>query len=146
MDSLFSQNWHLFSPNPGISFTRLAVSCHAQPWIDPLLEYQNRHDVTRILAYGKVLAIYEDNFLEIKKFYSEELRKCHIENCKPALFQDRIRKNKVVEKIRKYADSYCGSTVTFQQTNSIKLLEFFPKKYSDRSSSLPWSKIVEYSL
>lgn len=65
MDTFFYQNWHLFSPNPGVSYKRIWLKCEYSNavnnnWIDPLEALQRKHETYRILYYGKLLYYYKD--------------------------------------------------------------------------------------
>jgi hypothetical protein len=62
MVPFFSQNWHLFSPNPGKTYVRLEVQCpkfsSSDRWMDIEQDRQNFHEWTRISGTSKVLAYY----------------------------------------------------------------------------------------
>ncbi len=147
MNPLFSQNWHLFSPNPGISFTRLAVRCGSGEWIDPQADIQKSHAITRILGYGKIMSIYEDSFHKVKKTYTETLKESQKNAGNKDAFIQSLRMNSEVKKIINFSEKFCAKINPEVSNNmSVKLLEFFPKKYSARSSDLPWSRVIEYQL
>lgn len=145
MVPIFSQDWHLFSPNPGITFTRIAIKCENQPWHDPTESIQKSHRMTRVLGYGKLLSVYEDLSKRVKTSYSQQLEKCAKEKCSEALFLERLRSKDDVKTIRKLANQFCTEKLLSKFT-SVKLLEFFPKKYTDRNNEIPWSRVSEYKL
>jgi hypothetical protein len=58
---LFSQNWHLFAPNPVRTNLVLTVRCRIDgrvtPWIDPFTPWLAEHHRNRFSPMGKVLRI-----------------------------------------------------------------------------------------
>ncbi|MBV1860474.1 MAG: hypothetical protein KUG77_18825 [Nannocystaceae bacterium] len=63
MRPLFYQNWHLFSPNPGISTQKMAIRCGPESgpyseWFDPLEGLTSEHHANRISGLGKLLYVY----------------------------------------------------------------------------------------
>ncbi len=60
---LFEQNWHLFSPNPGISHTILATRCQPtggewSEWVDPIAPLEAEHDAHPISGLSKLMYVY----------------------------------------------------------------------------------------
>lgn len=63
MPALFSQNWHMFSPDPGITSTKLAVRCKDKvsawgPWEDPTEQLYRKYYHNRMSGCGKLLILY----------------------------------------------------------------------------------------
>lgn len=59
---LFSQRWHLFSPNPGVSTRKLGVRCESDDawseWFDPTEDLIAQHNANRFSGVGKLLYVY----------------------------------------------------------------------------------------
>jgi hypothetical protein len=61
MDTLFSQNWHLFAPEPATSGLQLQYRCtdHAL-WVNPLKDLAESHKALPITAEGKQMYVYQN--------------------------------------------------------------------------------------
>ena len=162
MRPLFYQNWHLFSPNPGISSRKLAVRCGTQDqpwseWFDPLEGLLAEHYDNRISGTGKLLYLYravgDDLRLEMKK----TMAKCQqrvlereqgsqrlpepsevAKECSPEALMDTLVATDEFSLALRYTQQVCEQYVDDPQTLDrlqFKLLEFFPVKYADRDQA-----------
>src|SRR5690606_23254929 len=81
MGTLFYQNWHLFSPEPGISTTKFAFRCVADgrewgPWRDPLVSLHDDFYAHRVGGYGKLIYVYRDLAIGLKQSMQKLQRAC----------------------------------------------------------------------
>lgn len=61
MDGLFSQNWHLFAPEPATSGIVLQYRCANNAlWVNPLKDLAESHKAMPITAEGKQMYVYQN--------------------------------------------------------------------------------------
>ena len=85
VNSLFRQNWHLFSPNPGTSYNRLQVRCKQTPeswgpWFDPAGKIQSEHYASRVTGKGKLLYVYRRIGDAVWTDLTSRMRECRVGN------------------------------------------------------------------
>lgn len=162
MSPLFYQNWQLFSPNPGISSTKLAIRCSSPgtgwgEWQDPLAELYPKHYRWRISGYGKVIYVYRDVGMSLNRLVREKLVEClehHAAN--PEHANRECTEQRIAPQLRNepaYALSVRLAAKTCEITNltndhrrrlQFKLVEFFPRKFSERNQTDKlWSEVRE---
>lgn len=173
MNTLFTQNWHLFSPHPGSSYLRLQVRCEQSEnkwseWTDPLAKIEAEHFQTRITGRGKVLYVYR----RIGEGVWEDFSAVHA-RCRPPAPQkeardlkeptvsrladfclndetkmQRVRARPKFKLAQRLADSTCRTLdSSLQKTQSqMRLVRFFPVAYSDRSKEKPPRKVLVVPL
>lgn len=81
MKPLFHQNWHLFSPNPGISTRKLAVRCQSDEdqwsdWFDPTEALIAQHNANRFSGVGKLLYVYRAVGDDLRKHIEKRMTQC----------------------------------------------------------------------
>lgn len=168
MKPLFHQNWHLFSPNPGISTRKLAVRCRAgedewSDYFDPTTELVARHNANRFSGVGKLLYVYRAVGDDLRKVIEKRMGKCRenaaqtpdvVVDCSPDAVMPEIMGTAELDLAVRYGAHVCedwgdasGAPITAVQ---LKLLEFFPIKYADRetadASGKQWDKVYEIEL
>ena len=173
INTIFSQNWHLFSPHPGSSYVRIQVRCQQagakwSEWIDPLAKIEEEHFRTRISGRGKVLYVYRrigegvlEDFSAIHsrcrklketvtgnstKFlqHSSEDALCHNQNSITKWVQSRPK----YQLAQNLADATCRSldTTLNKISSQIRLVRFEPLVYSQREIQNPMRKVVVLPL
>lgn len=74
----FSQNWHLFAPNPVRTNLVLTVRCRVggqvTPWIDPFTPWLARHHRNRVSPMGKMLRIPQNAMFAVLGRSTDEWR------------------------------------------------------------------------
>ena len=64
MNPLFHQNWHLFSPNPGIRSVNFCIRCKPDtegewtPWLDPFQKTRKKAHVNPFIGATKLMYVY----------------------------------------------------------------------------------------
>lgn len=162
MSPLFYQNWHLFSPNPGISSTKLAIRCWSPDtgwgeWRDPLAELYPKHYRWRISGYGKVIYIYRDVGLSLNRLVREKLVECLERHAaRPEEVQRECSEQRIAPRLHdepafalsvRLAARTCESAGPMEdrvQRLQFKVVEFFPRKFSERNQMEKlWSEVRE---
>jgi len=78
MDPLFTQNWHLFAPEPAIASLKINYRCHPNDeWTDLITPLFKKHKSTLITAVGKETYVYQHLARQI---YNQDSRKENILN------------------------------------------------------------------
>lgn len=164
MDPLFFQNWQLFSPEPGISSIKLAIRCERTDggwtgWQDPIEDLFARHYRWRVAGYGKLMYIYRDLGISLKRAIRDRQLAC-LEDARSAPDGDTARCSAAVQ-----AESTLGSPPFELATRwarrecsvrggalgggvQLKILEFFPLQFSERhrDDRIRWSEVQEIVL
>lgn len=150
MAPLFYQDWHLFSPNPGISSTELWVRCKAPredwtQWLSPFEELQAAHYRNRFTGRGKLLYVYRGIGGRLHERVDELVHECE-KNCDEGSIARAARKEREYEVAARFASDYCrGVTKTPLARFELKTVNVTPKKFSERLTSKKWGKVVERS-
>lgn len=81
MRPIFFQNWHLFSPNPGITSDVMEVRCRTgegawKEWVDPLKNLRDAHYRNRATGRAKLLYVYRSIGSRVSDQYSRADRAC----------------------------------------------------------------------
>lgn len=102
MKPVFYQNWHLFSPNPGISTRKLAVRCGAadEPWtewIDPLEGVVAEHYDNRFSGLGKLLYVYRAVGDDLRRTMKTRMIRCQKRVLGEAVSDDDIDPDSLVD-------------------------------------------------
>ena len=169
MNTIFSQNWHLFSPHPGSSYLRLQVRCEQSQnkwsdWIDPLAKIEAEHFQTRITGRGKVLYVYRrigegvwDDFAAVhKKCRPSALNKggAPLNKTAPARQEDFclnestikqwVRSRPKFQLAQRLADSTCRAldSKASETHSQIRLARFEPVAYSERNKQKPSRQVI----
>lgn len=165
MKVLFYQNWHLFSPEPGISTTKFAFRCYPEggewgQWHDPLVSLHEDFYKHRVGAYGKLIYVYRDLAIGLKQALGRHQRTClerypeddpqrYLE-CAPSPMMVQMVDEPSFELAMRFTRTACSALIDPDQqlaAYTFKTLEFFPLKYSEREEGVaaerPWSKVVE---
>lgn len=163
---LFYQNWHLFSPNPSVSSTKLVVRCEQDgawgDWQDPLEYWYEKHYRYRVTGHGKVIyairAVGTDLLNKLSSIqgaclegYDEVTpaanKLCHLKAKEDVMSTEQFRRSAAL------AGSVCAITApgwsmsTGHSDYQLKLLQMFPRKYSERDQDgPPWSVVQEILL
>jgi hypothetical protein len=78
---LFSQNWHLFSPNPGVTTRKFALRCEADgqwsEWFDPIAGLIAEHNANRFSGVGKLLYLYRAIGDDLRDRVKVRMIECH---------------------------------------------------------------------
>lgn len=154
---LFYQNWHLFSPTPGITSTKFAVRCRAAGsgwtgYFDPVESMYAAHYRSRVLGYGKVLYVHREVGMGVKEEIdrkraecfsklrpNEDTAPCAAERIIPTLGQ-----SFAFDLARRYAAQACTDRGIGPGAVQFKIVEFFPLKYSERGKTGGrWSHVDE---
>ncbi len=141
MHNIFYQNWHLFSPNPGINSVKFAVRCadakgQWSNWKDPFAGALHRHQLTRITGYGKVLALFDDIAQSLKK--------------------DLTRTDKAIQELQetpqqlaqRFSIDYCltrhPEKPEHLEAIQFKVIEFAPVPFTKvQDNKLGWDRVTE---
>jgi hypothetical protein len=169
MSTLFHQNWHLFSPDPALSSTKLAVQCRwaddaSSEWIDPAEQVlSSSYGFRRLLGYGKLLYIIRDIPRALQRAMVTAHERCNAERgtevtsglipaegeCAfPALVAEVTREGAGAA-ARDFAVGICRAIEHDAElaTVDIKVIDFMPLKYSERdrfaSEGVRWSRVSE---
>jgi Family of unknown function (DUF5819) len=119
MGNLFYQNWHLFSPNPGIRYSRIEVACsagiQAKPefnWEDIESQKQRVHEATRILGVSKSLQYYRHAGDTLWNRFVAEYQNCKITNpeSKECIksSKTKLESSAYFKLIDRYANDFCS--------------------------------------
>lgn len=167
MSTLFHQNWHLFSPDPGLASTKLAVQCHwddgaSSDWIDPAepvlsASYGGR----RLLGYGKLMYIIREIPRGLQRdmvVAYNECRKQHgpadpadsaNDECTLAILAADVSRHGAGAAARNFAIDVCLGVAHDRPLSAVdyKVIDFMPLKYSDRArfadEGIGWSQVIE---
>lgn len=152
MNSLFYQNWHLFSPNPAISSTKLAIRCidengHPTAWKDPFASLLEAHQKTRWTGRGKVLMHFHDIADSLKLSLQENSADCHGDACSASEVQTYLN-NQAQQLAERFSLNYCLTKHPERPVSlagiQYKILEFFPTQFTDpKRLDKKWDKVVE---
>lgn len=163
MVPLFRQNWHLFSPNPGISTRKLAIRCQGEgeewgEWFDPLEGLVQEHYADRLSGVGKLLYVYRAIGDDLRVELAERTAACRLRvvraataagpgkaeppdpsACSSAALMDEMVRTREFALASRYASLVCEESAdsgpaTVERVQ-FKLLEFFPVKYADREEA-----------
>lgn len=78
MDPIFTQNWHLFAPEPAIASLKINYRCDQnEKWTDLITPLFEKHKQTLITATGKETYVYQHLARQI---YNQDARKENILN------------------------------------------------------------------
>jgi hypothetical protein len=155
MEPLFYQNWHLFSPNPGISWTKLLVNCGSDDGqisrtIEPFATIQSNHNRNRMSGRGKLLYVYRNIGDKLFELHQDALQECrHLNRDKVSnseIFLKDVNscaKNKRIEfahsspmyqKFEPHAKMLCAKHKDGQDKNltlkGLTITQLHPTKYS----------------
>ena len=154
---LFYQNWHVFSPTPGITSTKFAVRCRAEgsgwsDYFDPVERMYAAHYRSRVLGYGKVLYVHREVGMGVKEEVDRKRADCYAKlgrtgdetHCAPDRIIPTIGQSFAYDLARRYAAQACTGRGMGRGEVQFKLLEFFPLKYSERArTDRRWSHVDE---
>jgi hypothetical protein len=153
MRLFFYQNWHLFSPNPAISSSKFAVRCADEDgqwskWKDPFAGLQERHQLTRITGYGKVMMLFGDIAQSLKQVEADAMKPCEDESCEEDRQITRRIQQQAKDLATRFAISYCRERHPErpQSLSAIqyKILELFPVQFTAREQAQQkWEKVIE---
>jgi hypothetical protein len=131
IEPIFRQNWHLFSPNPGVEFTRIEIQCKSltasSGWFDPTFDIQNFHNKTRITGASKLLYLYRDLSDSLISEIRNAIPKCTSENensCIAKLDISKIRNSISFSNINKFANQSCSKWSKSLANNANKSASF----------------------
>lgn len=157
---LFYQNWHLFSPTPGITSTKFAVRCRAEGggwsgYFDPVESMYAAHYRSRVLGYGKVLYVHREVGMGVKEEIDRKRADCYAKlgrtddetRCAADRMIPTIGQSFAYDLARRYAVQACTSRGMGRGDVQFKLVEFFPLKYSERNrTDRRWSHVDEMTF
>ena len=157
MKPFFYQNWHLFSPNPGFSSTKLWVRCKETEgkwsnWQDPFSSIQEDFHKNRLSGKGKLLRVYQQLSKGVVKQYDDIKEKCMKEknDTKFCLNPNNYMKELSSGPAYQLADDITMMLCMEKNKASgyqIKVITFFPKKYSERhDESKQWSRVEDITF
>jgi hypothetical protein len=166
MHPLFYQNWHLFSPNPGVTTTKLAVRYRIDDvwseWFDPVQQLQDQHYAYRVTGHGKLIYVYRDVALELRRSYGRDVQACLQEqldagvparealgpggSCSEEAVILRLLEHPATAMAYRFAiaTSLARTPDRDPDAYQFKLLEFYPLNYSERDKvHQRWSQVLE---
>ena len=157
MKPFFYQNWHLFSPNPGISSTKLWVRCEGlkgkwNDWEDPFSSIQEDFYKNRFSGKGKLLRVYQELSKGVVKEYDDIKEKCMKEknDTKFCLNPSNYMKELLSGPAYQLADDFAMMVCSKRKDGvgyQVKVITFFPKKYSERNDdSKQWSRVEDITF
>lgn len=156
MNPLFYQNWHLFSPNPGVTTTKLAVRCREpggdwSEWADPTAGFYPEHYRHRYLGYGKLLRAYTYPATNLRDAVRDRRAAClaaaSVDDdpaCDGQAIAAALPLGPELSLATRYARRACATGFPYAERAQFKLLEFYPLQYTDRDRGVPWSHVDEY--
>lgn len=150
MAPLFYQDWHLFSPNPGISSTELWIRCKVaggewSSWLAPFEEIQSAHYRNRFTGRGKLLYVYRGIGSRLHERYDELAQSCR-KHCGPGDLLREVKREPEYAVAARFASDYCAAVthapapLTLYELKTINLT---PKKFSDRRTAGKWGSVKE---
>lgn len=149
MEPLFSQNWHLFAPEPATSMVKLwyrvKINNSWQHWQDPMEPVLEKHRHNRATYHAKLLYIYGNiaKDLIVRQSYIME-HTTHITDTTKRQ-QQQVTSMKASQEyqlaIRFVTRDIENGYNTRQVPDSLQLMliELHPKQFSERHSSRPFS-------
>ena len=173
MSPLFTQNWHLFSPNPGLTSDELWIRCNAKgtpdkdgqwsQWLDPFQGIREQHYANRMTGTGKLLYVYNGIAKELNEDLQASLASCRksslavtadakkpvqVDDCKLASTPTKITGTPHYAVARRFAADFCSALAGPERLDKIqfKLMILYPKKYSDRSKPDRWGQVDEINF
>lgn len=171
MHPLFYQNWHLFSPNPGISSDIMQLRCKRadekdwRKWVDPTEGIRHRFNQNRMSGRGKVLYIYRQLPKGVFDSYRKQQKTCMSQETKKrkeagekidtqALSRNEcgydnvlplVREQREYRLARRFALDVCEATygdgVNDIQTQ-IRVGRVMPKPFTERHTKERWGRVV----
>ncbi len=152
MNRFFYQNWHLFSPNPGIATTRLWVRCQIDGqwsgWAEPMEKIQDEYYGNRFSGKGKVLYVYNGIPMLLAKAFDQAQDACLQKGggrCPDNEVRQMLKSTDRYLLAQRYAKSVCelegakDGSFSYQ----FKIMTFEPMKYSERAQGEKWSSVKE---
>lgn len=162
MEPVFIQNWHLFSPMPAISSTKMPVRCQASngtwtEWVDPLEDLYATHYRTRISGHGKLLMLYRAVGADLHERLAEQRGQCLAEAneegsdpelCGLSHLAPRVEDQPERALASRYASEICSANLGEQyQASQFKVMDFVPVKFSERNTSTArWGSVTEVTF
>ena len=163
MGPFFKQNWHLFSPDPGFSSSKLWLRCQDNNkkwshWADPFSKVLTSHHQNRFNGSGNLFRVYNQLIKQVYDKYHQERTACMKINHKndKSKFRKCSHEN-TIKKIltsnqyklaAKFSYSFCKQQMgnIFSQFQ-FKILNFWPKKFSERNNkSKKWNRVEEINF
>lgn len=160
---LFYQNWHLFSPNPGISTRKMAIRCGGDngqwsEWFDPLEGLTAEHYESRMSGVGKLLYLYRAVGDDLRRRTKKKMEACQqqlaldaeaedrllapaelTEHCAPDEVMDEVMQTEEFDLAIRYTQAVCEEYFADDEVSlerlQFKLLEFFPVPYGEREEA-----------
>lgn len=134
----FSQDWHLFSPDPSIVTKKLLVRCSDKdkkwsPWFDPMTRLLEKAYSNPIGPYGKLVYVYSNipaSLWRVADAKCEGATGISIKEC-------RVRSEALVGLPEhtlavRFANQLCQQGLAHVSNVQFKLVEIFPFPYSQR--------------
>lgn len=150
VEPLFYQNWHLFSPNPGVRSNRMLFRCHSpgqtSGWLDPMASARDAFAVNRLNGVGRVLNIQHSVADDLLKFIVEKGKTC---NCSMEEAIRRFaRESPQLPPILRYGARVCSELGRSPDAVDLRIVVLSPIPYSERDKphDSPWGKVETYDF
>lgn len=154
MEPIFSQNWHLFAPEPATSSLQFWYRCGSQPegwgeWRDPLHGLIAKHQENRFSHRGKLIYVYQglvrnlaNHFIHLKN-----KRQCFSGQCLSQLHQE-VEKTKKYQLAKRFVRALCGIETSMTSSYQFQILKVFPKAFSRRHEKRPYERLerIEFPI
>lgn len=170
MEPLFYQNWHLFSPDPGISSTHMVVRCQNEDgqwtsWLEPNKPLQDRIDRNRVSSFTKLIYVYRGIPTGLQRDLNDLVVRCleeaqedpnaaaeAVETCNPRNLAPLMQGSESFELAARYAAMACNAVLQTENQGlssvQFQVLQFFALQYTERhlAEQKPWSRVVEVTF
>jgi hypothetical protein len=140
MNTFFTQDWKLFSPEPALYSIKMFYSCNLNnsrlvKWKNPLKNLIKEHQQNRFLFKGKMLYVYHGLYSQLlnKRAEIAESEKCDLKtkNCY-ANVEGKLRSSQAYLNIDKFVKAMCLSEGK-NANQRFKIFKSYPIPFSKRN-------------
>ncbi|MFT3765949.1 MAG: DUF5819 family protein [Minicystis sp.] len=151
MQPFFIQNWHLFSPNPGVNTYKLWVDCNDDgQWTDTWIALQKKHENDRFAGLAKLLFLHMRSAVAtIEKFddIGSACVKSHPEGCEFEAVWRETRSTAEFARLSRYVRGVCAAQgAAGARPIRGRIMRLFPKDYGARDDGPRWSKVENFDF
>jgi hypothetical protein len=143
MNTLFRQDWKLFSPEPALYSLKMFYTCQAKDlhstethWKDPLINLVRSHQQNRLSFAGKRIYVYQGMYRQVlnKKSRIQNQLKCENDDLAcAAKLKKKVIQSKEFIHINRFVSALCLAEGE-NQPHRFKLIKTYPIPFSQRNN------------